>query len=287
MGMVWTRQMGEARLAVIDEGHGWWPVERALDGVPESEWRPVVRVDDRDRMFIGFNLVHITLPGASILLDTGLGEYGVSDPNKPQVVGGITLTAGLEAGLAELGSGLEDITHVLITHMHGDHIVGATKTIDGRRVPMFPKARYYVMAEEWRNSPAPNTMLREVIPAQMEALAVAGVVELLEGETEIVPGVTMIPAPGESKGHAIIRLTTPDGTVFYVGDLFHQPAEFEHLDWIPRYRDRELLVGTRRRLMPQLAAPNTWIIVAHHEFPAIGRAEPAGESYRWIPMPLS
>jgi glyoxylase-like metal-dependent hydrolase (beta-lactamase superfamily II) len=122
-----------------------------------------------------------------------------------------------------------DITHVLISHMHADHVAGATRVAGVRRVPSFPNARYYVMENEWRHALEPWNPLPDLIEAQMVSLSDAGVVTLVRDEQEVAPGVTLIPAPGESPGHAIVRLLTDDAVVYYLGDLFHHPAEFLHL----------------------------------------------------------
>lgn len=285
---VWTRQFGRARVSVISEGTGWWPLERGLEGVPVDQVRELAEVNDQNQMLIGFNLVHVALPRTSILLDTGFGEYDPTDPVKPLVsVRNLRLTGGVEAGLRAIGVSPEAITHVLITHMHGDHIVGATRVTGGERVPTYPNARYYVMRDEWESAPAWH-QLAEAIQPQKDALLRAGAVELVDGEREIVPGVTFLPAPGESPGHAIVRIDTGEGNLYYLGDLYHQPAEFLHLDWIPRYRDRAALVSARRTLTPRFAAERAWLIPSHHAFPAIGRVEPredAGNlpSFRWLP----
>lgn len=284
MDIVWSRQFGQARVAVICEGTGWWPVERALEDVPEELWRPWVETDGENRVRNDFNLVHVTLPGASILLDTGFGEYDPTDPRTPVVrAENIRLTAGLDAGLASLGVRREDITHVLITHMHGDHVAGAIRTVDGRRVPAFPRARYYVAEAEWRSAPEWHQFAPAIAPPK-DVLLAAGVVELVHGEREIVAGVRFIPAPGESPGFAIVRVATGDGLVYYVGELFRNAGEFMHPDWVPRYRDRETLIATRRRWLPQFAAEKAWLIMSHYKFPAIGQVEATDAGYRWIPL---
>lgn len=281
---VWTRQFGASRVAVINEGYGRWPLERGLDGVAPSEWGTLVEADEENHIRLDFNVVHIALPGASILLDTGFGENDPTIPGRPLVgVRDIRITSTIEAGLAALGVAPANITHVLISHMHGDHILGATQTVDGRLVPTYPRARYYVMGDEWRAAPE-HHQRADLINPRKEALAAAGVVELVEGEREIAPSVTFIPAPGESPGHAIVRLATDEGIVYYLGDLFHQPAEFQRLDWMPRFRDRAALLASRQRLLPRFVAEQALLIIAHMRFPAVGRAERAGEAYRWVPL---
>jgi glyoxylase-like metal-dependent hydrolase (beta-lactamase superfamily II) len=281
MNHVWQRQFGPAQVAVISEATGWWPVERALVDVSEAVWRREIPTNAQDQLEIGFNLVHVALPNASILIDTGFGEYDPTDRANPIVsVRDVRLTDGLDRALAVLGVKREDITHVLITHMHGDHILGATQVVGGKRVPAFPSARYLILEAEWAAAPEFHQNAA-AINAQKETLLSSNAVDLLSSEHEVVPGVRLIPAPGESPGHAIVRIASGDEVVYAIGDLFHYPAEFTHLDWIPRFRDRASLVATRERLMPRFVEEDAWLIPAHHLFPAIGKVERSVASYRW------
>jgi glyoxylase-like metal-dependent hydrolase (beta-lactamase superfamily II) len=272
---------GQAHVSIISEATGWWPIERAIVDVPEAAWRPEIPTNTENQLQIGFNLVHVAMPGASILVDTGFGEYDPTDGADPIVsVRGVQQTDGLDAALASLGVRREDVTHVLITHMHGDHILGATRHIGGRRVPTFPNARYVVMAAEWNAAPEFHQNAR-AIDAQKETLLAARVVDLVAGEIEVVSDVQFSPAPGESPGHAIVRVASGGQTVYCIGDLFHYPAEFSHFDWIPLYRDRATLVATREHLVHRFAEENAWLIPAHHLFPAIGKVERTANGYRW------
>jgi glyoxylase-like metal-dependent hydrolase (beta-lactamase superfamily II) len=284
MKHVWSQLFGGARISVISEATGWWPIERAVVDVPEAAWRPEIPTNAETQLQIGFNLVHLALPGASILVDTGFGEYDPTDRTDPIVsVRDVQMTDGLDVALTSLGVRREEITHVLITHMHGDHILGATRHVREQRAPSFPNARYVVTEAEWNAAPEFHQNAR-AINAQKEALRVAQVVDLSTSETEIVPGVRFIPAPGESPGHAIVRVASGNQIVYCIGDLFHYPAEFSHFDWIPLYRDRATLVATRERLVPRFTEENAWLIPAHHLFPAIGRVERTSSGYQWYAL---
>jgi glyoxylase-like metal-dependent hydrolase (beta-lactamase superfamily II) len=274
MNYVRTFSFDRTEVTVLTEGVGAIPMAWILDGVPSKEWRQVVQTDVEGHLLIDFNLMHIARPDASILVDTGFGDYGPTDPM-------VELSPGATAGLAKRGIRPDDITHVLISHMHSDHVTGATKSTDGKRVPAFPNARYYVMQDEWESAPEP-WQPAEAVTLQKEALGRAGVVELVRGEQEIVPGITYIPAPGESPGHAIVRVAAGGGVLYYLGDLFHIPAEFSHPEWGPPQRNRELLSETRQRLLRRFAAEDAWLITTHLRFPGIGKVEPSGEGFRWV-----
>jgi glyoxylase-like metal-dependent hydrolase (beta-lactamase superfamily II) len=281
MSHTWSRAFGDIHVSVISEATGWWPIERAIVDVPETVWRREIPTNAEDQLEIGFNLAHVALPGASILIDTGFGDYDPTDRENPIVsVRDVRMTDGLDLALESLDIQRGDVTHVLISHMHGDHILGATRLIDGHRVPAFPNARYLIMEAEWHVAPEfhQNTA---AIDAQKDALLTAGVIELVQGEREVVPGLRFIPAPGESPGHAVVRIDSGRDVVYYIGDLFHYPAEFSHFDWIPRFRDRATLVSTREHLMPRFVEENAWLIPSHHLFPAIGKVERVANRYHW------
>ena len=278
---VWVHQFGTARVSVISEATGCWPRDRAIEGVPENLWRSEVDVTADDCLEIGFNLMHVSLPGASILIDTGFGQYDPTDPSNPLVsVKNMQMSPGAAAGLARIGIHPEEITDVLITHMHGDHILGATNLVGERRVPAYPNARYHVMEAEWAEAPAFHQNAA-AINAQKEALQSAGVVELAAGDRDIRPGVAFLFAPGESAGHAIVRIAAEVGVIYNVGDLFHYPAEFHHLDWRPRFRDQRVLQRTRETYLPRFVAEAAWIFPAHHRFPNVGKVEARVDGYRW------
>ena len=281
---IWTQQFGPARISVINEANAAWPMNRAIEGIPEDVWRAEIPTIDEEYMAIDFNLMHVALPDASILIDTGFGEYDPTDTRNPLVsVRNMRMTGTAEKALAALGVEPEEITHVLITHMHGDHILGATRAAGGGRVPTYPNARYFIMEAEWQEAPAFHQNA-EAINAQKAALAEAGVVELTSGDREIVPGVSFLFAPGELAGHAIVRIEAGDAVVYNLGDLFHYPAEFRHNDWRPRYRDLSALVASRQKYLPRFLAEDAWLIPAHHQFPAIGKVVAEGTGYRWSEM---
>lgn len=279
---IWTHDFGSVRIAVINEATGAWPMERAIEGVPEDLWRAEIPVIDANFMAIDFNLMYVSLPGAKVLIDTGFGEYDPRDTRNPLVsVRNMHLTASADAALAALGTRPEEITHVLITHMHGDHILGATRTVEGKRVPTYPSARYYVMEAEWAEAPAFHQNA-DAINAQKTALLAADIVTLTPGDREIIPGIDFQFAPGESAGHAIVRIQAGKEVIYNLGDLFHYPAEFRHLDWRPRYRDVASLVASRQKYLPRFLAEDAWLVPAHHRFPAVGKVAAEGNGYRWI-----
>jgi glyoxylase-like metal-dependent hydrolase (beta-lactamase superfamily II) len=276
-----SRRFGDITVTVIDEGSGLY--HHSLD-VPESEWRPALPdVDERGMARFGQNVVHIRAGEASILVDAGLDDPGSAwDRKAAEENEAWERSPGLVAGLAAIGVRPQDITHVLITHAHFDHIVGAAAEQNGRYVARYPNARYLLGRAEWEGNPQLEE-LESDIALRLASVDRLGQLDLVDGDLEIAPGVTMIHAPGESPGHSIIRVSSDDETCFVLGDIFHQPAEVEHLDWGPPWADMPTLHATRERIVADALSSSATLVFAHALFPPWGRIVPANGGYRWQP----
>jgi glyoxylase-like metal-dependent hydrolase (beta-lactamase superfamily II) len=117
--------------------------------------------------------------------------------------------------------------------------------------------------------------------SRMELIDQLGLLMCVDGEREVVPGVTIVPAPGESPGHQVVRLESA-GEVYYVlGDIVHHACEVEHPAWRPPHGDPEALMATRERVFSNVAREEALLVTAHEPFPPWGRIVPTDEGYRW------
>jgi glyoxylase-like metal-dependent hydrolase (beta-lactamase superfamily II) len=261
-----TRQFGDATVSLISDGSGRSVIVKSLE-VPEAEWRAAVpEADAEGEITVGYNVALVRLGDARVLIDLGFDDPG---PESPWKEPRHRRSPRVEAGLRRLGVAPEDVTHVLITHAHGDHVAGAV--VDGR--PRFPRARHYINRLDW--DPA-------ALATHMGAVARAGLVELTDGDVEVVPGVTLVHAPGESPGHAIVRVDSGGERFYFLGDLFHHPCEVEHLDWVSRGRDRAAMEASRRRLIAEAVPSDAALVFSHRPWPAWGRIVAEGGGYRWV-----
>jgi glyoxylase-like metal-dependent hydrolase (beta-lactamase superfamily II) len=274
-----SRRFGDATVTIISDGYIHGKVALPL---PEAEWRSAIpEADAEGHISYGLNFLHIQIGDASIVVDPS----GLDDPTSGMVEGFAELypehmlTPGLEAGLASIGVTLDDITHVLITHGHSDHFRGMITERNGQQVPRFPNARYAVGAGDWDESTKakpenPRTLCYGTVEK-------AGLLETVATEREVAPGVTMIPAPGESPGHTLIRVDSGGDRFYYLGDLFHYAAEVEHLDWQDPGRDPVAMRVSRQRLLDEVADTNAVLLYTHSPFPGWGRIVSTAKGYRW------
>ena len=271
-----SRTVGRATVSAISDGSGRSTIMQALN-VPREEWRREVEVDDQDEIILGYNVAHVRLGAASILIDLGFDDPG---PESQWRAPRHQRSPGVVAGLATLGVMPEAITHVLITHAHGDHIAGGAVERDGAWVPRYPNATYFIGRADWEGNPArdePNALLTR----NLGPVAAAGQLELVDAERTVAPGITMIAAPGESPGHCIVRVVSDGATFYFLGDLFHHPCEVPHRDWVAAGRDGAALIPSRAALLAVAPAADALLMTTHMPFPGFGHIRETTEGLVW------
>lgn len=275
-----TRALGKATVTVVSEGTLRW--DPRFPG-SESERRAAMPdADEEGRVWLGLNVVIVQLSGATIVIDPGL-----DDPDsdwqraRPKVWPDfpVTRTAGLAAALDQLGIAPESVTDVVITHPHGDHYAGITFDRDGELNARFPRARHFIGRADWEGNPHRGEPESDTV--RLELAERLGLLNLVDDQLEIRPGVTIYSAPGESPGHVIVRVESDRQVLYVVGDLFHHAAEVEHGEWAPPHADHMPLMASRGRWYKQIAGEEATVVTAHERFPPWGRITLANGGYRW------
>jgi glyoxylase-like metal-dependent hydrolase (beta-lactamase superfamily II) len=232
---------------------------------------------------IQVNTLLVRAAGELILIDTGAGSL-------------LGPTTGLLIeNLRRAGAAPEQVTQVVLTHLHPDHLGGALDAM-GRRA--FPRAELLMHRAErdfW--TAAEPDFSRSTAPKEIRQLAVStarrllGVFEdnltLLEGDKPLIaPGVTAHLARGHSPGHLIVAIESGDQRMMYLADLVHHHAIIlPHPGWhVALDTDRELGAKARTELFGRLAADRTLVGGAHLPFPALGHLRRSGDGYQWAPI---
>jgi glyoxylase-like metal-dependent hydrolase (beta-lactamase superfamily II) len=278
-----SRRIGEATVTIIRDGtFGAVPLVPWLQ-VPEAQARQVLpQANARGEVAFDLNAAHVRLGNASILIDPGWGELDSATYPTTYYLGELQArrSPGVAAGLAAIGIQPEQITHVILTHTDEDHFLGVTVERDGRPVVRYPRARHLLMRHGWdanpeRAKPDSDTAIR------LGALERQGLLDLVDDNHEVVPGVTMLHTPGESPNHSIVRVQSAGQTFYYLGDLIHHGFEIEHPDWFFEWHDRDAIRASRERFFAEPALSQAVLVYTHGDFPAWGRVVPTAAGYRW------
>jgi glyoxylase-like metal-dependent hydrolase (beta-lactamase superfamily II) len=261
------RRFGDVATAVISVGTFQMtprPYGRGPDPYPSTE------LDASGRRTAGLTTLYVESGGTRVVIDPGHWE---ADPES--MLEELAPTPGLDAALAHLGVEAGSIDVVVVTHGHFDHCTGV---LDGARL-RFPNATHLLRAEDWDPDGGLGADWQAELRRFMEPVDAAGRLELVEApEHPVCDGVTLIHAPGETPGHAIVRIGGGGEVLLHLADLVHLPGEAQRIDWAAGLHERDLdgMVAARRRFLADAAAPGTVALFAHGVFPAWGTVYEAG-----------
>jgi glyoxylase-like metal-dependent hydrolase (beta-lactamase superfamily II) len=248
--------------------------------VPEATWRPLyAELFDQPSILPSLS-VYVESRGVRVLVDANDYRATVT-PESSYALTDYTPPPPLPAQLAALGAQPEDIDHVVITHAHWDHYAGVTTPTENGPTPTFPKARAYLGAADWRDDEIQQA-LQEETSLEARTLGVLwkhGALQLVEAPTQLVDGVTILPAPGETPGHQVVLVESEGSALYIIGDLLHHAIELTHPDWMVSWADAETMRETRRWLLRDALARNAALIAAH--IATAGRLERDGDGLRW------
>jgi len=233
----------------------------AFGQVPRTEWETQIKPDRRNRVRFAMNSMVIKTPNANILVDTGAGNKRTDQLKESHHINGNKLIRNLK----EVGLNARDIDIVVLTHLHFDHSGGCTKlNRSGDAVPIYPKARHIVQEKCWIEAVSPNERFQSVFHQDdFMPLEENGLIELVDGDSEIAPGVTLKVADGPSKGHQMVLVDMGSERVVFASDLIptshHLQANFiAAADEFPN----ETLV--QKKELIDMAMREGWIIVFGH-----------------------
>lgn len=201
--------------------------------------------------------------GRKILIDTGNG--GKNDEKFRSIYKIETPGSGLLRALAGAGVGAEEITDVVLTHLHFDHAGGATERAGEEVRPAFPRAVYHVQREHWDAAHAPTERDRaSFLPDDFDPLERGGVIQFTEGDGEILPGVRVEVVHGHTAAMQCPVISDGNTTLFYCADLVPMSAHVP-LPWIMGYDLRPLVTLEEKRRLMARALEEEWILFFEHD----------------------
>ena len=267
-------KVGNIEVAVVSDGYIKLDAGAVMGLIPRVMWEPILgpeNIDHEHRMRLGLNCMVVRSGDDVLVVDTGMGNKltgAVRERSFPGEYGTLL------DGLASLGLSAADVTAVANTHLHADHC-GWNTVInpDGELAPTFPNARYYIQAGEYEVARHPNERTRGTYFADnFEPLEASGQLNLVEGETEIIPGVMFWPTPGHTADHASIAMTSAGQTAIYTGDLVHHAVQVERPAWIAAFDVLPLIsLESKKKLAERALRENALLICVHNPFPGVGR----------------
>jgi methylmalonyl-CoA epimerase len=200
--------------------------------VPKPLWAKKTAADEKNRILLAMRPL-VVRGVRTMLIDAGLGD---KEDRKFHDIYGVDRSRNLDHTLAEAGLTREDIDIVLATHLHFDHAGGFTTRDAGGRVrPAFPRAQYVVRRGEWDDARQANERTRaSYLTDNFLPLADAGVLQLVDDDQTIMPGVRVRRTGGHTMHHQIAIIESGGQTAAFAADLLPTTAHLPD-PWIMGY----------------------------------------------------
>jgi methylmalonyl-CoA epimerase len=216
------RMLGDLELISLYDGFFRLDGGSMFGVVPKALWEKKAPPDNRNRIPLGMRPL-IVKGAKTMIIDAGLGD---KESEKFHDLYGVDRARHLDHALAESGLDASDIDIVLATHLHFDHAGGFTvRDPDGRIRPRFPRARYVVRRGEWEDATHPHERNRaSYLVDNFMPLAEAGVLDLVDDDQAIMPGVTVQRTGGHTQHHQIVWLESAGERAVYAADLMPTTA---------------------------------------------------------------
>lgn len=258
-------QIGEMRLYLINDGDTLADPGGAFGLVPRALWQRYLQPTENHLVPMMEMCVLVQHGDNNIVIDTGMGrrmtekQLGIWHLTRPN---GDLLDA-----LARLALQPEDITHVIDTHLHFDHCAGNTRFNEaGEIVPTFPNAEYIVQRREYQDASQPNERTAATyLSDNWQVLMDNGQMRLLDGDTEILPGIWGIVTPGHTPGHMSVRFEAEGQHAAFLCDLASYAVHFERLGWMTAYDVEPLRTLETKRQWQHWALETDAILIFPHD----------------------
>lgn len=271
--------LGEAKLTVVSDGHMSMPTSGLGVNADPAEVKAFLEAQflSPDINYSHTNHLIIEIGEAKVLIDAGSGGRFLETSGR------------LWENMDAAGLDASEITHVIITHAHPDHIWGVRDDFDEA---VIPDAEYFIGAAEhayWMQDDLVNKVAPEAqqfVLGAVNSINVDGAEwQLLGNDQEIVPGVRVIDTPGHTPGHLAVVVESGGHQLIALGDaMSHAWTNFAHPEWYNEFdADGDMTVATRKRLLDMAAADRMAVIGYHFPFPGVGHVAREGEAYRFVP----
>jgi glyoxylase-like metal-dependent hydrolase (beta-lactamase superfamily II) len=240
--------------------------------VPKVLWSKNNPPDEKNRIPMEARALLLKSPDRNVVIDTGNGgdfvlKYGEKlGPKFSEMYNIIDSGPSLQKSLAAAGVGLDDVTDVILTHLHFDHAGGATIARNGKLTATFPKASYYVQNRNLETAKAPN--LREkasYYPANFEPLLSENKLNLLNGDIEhLLPMISVYVSNGHTQGQQIVKVSDGVNSLLYCGDVVPTSSHVKTA-WLMGYDLHPLLLMEEKIKFLTQAARENWYLFFEHD----------------------
>jgi glyoxylase-like metal-dependent hydrolase (beta-lactamase superfamily II) len=251
--------IGDFELTALSDGTYYLDGGAFFGIVPKVLWSKRMPADEQNRVPTALNAVLVRTEEKHVLIETGAGN---KLPDKMVQIYG--QPAKLMQALSAAGVSAEDIDIVINTHLHFDHCGWNTLRRGDTLVPTFPNAKYYVQEGEWKHAHQGQRDTVSYLHENYDPLVESGRMQLLRGNQEIVPGISVEVFPGHTRDMQAVVVRGGGKTACYISDLIPTSAHIE-VNWVMGFDLYPLETIESRKRYYARAIPENWLTMFTHD----------------------
>ncbi len=253
--------LGDFELTILSDGNYWADGGAMFGIIPRVMWEKRISPDERNTIAMGTNSLLIRTGRHNVLVDTGIGSKLNEKMQSIHRNQALLLKSFEAAGVSP-----DEIDIVINTHLHFDHC-GWNTYYDqhGKPVPTFPRATYYVQKGEMEHAHEQHERDRvSYMTNNYDPLLASGQMKLLEGDTEIVPGISVKVYPGHTRDLQAVMIHSNGKVASYPSDLL---CDAKHLDpvWVLGFDLYPLETIANKHRFYEHAIPQDWLVIFTHD----------------------
>ena len=270
--------VGDFKITYLNDGGGYITPTAMFPASSDAGWEKYGRLMDDGRLVISIGGFLIETGDHKIVMDLGFGPQTVEFPGFGPFIGGKFMES-----LAKTGVAREEVTAVIYTHLHLDHVGWTSIEVDGKRELTFPNAKHMCTQADW------DFWMQDESGMGPHPDAVVGplkdVISFIEAGYSPAAGMTVLDTPGHTPGHISLHIEAGDQEVFMIVDLLHNEAQFYEADWFVAFDiDPAAAKVTRESMYARLDRPNVIVADGHFADAVFGKVAQNDGAWVWTPL---
>ena len=251
------------KIKIIESGSFKLDGGAMMGSVPKILWEKTNPCDELNRIDLSMRCLLLDNGKDVILIESGIGNKNNEKFMKIFCVEQSSFP--LKDKLKKHGYELEDITHVILTHLHFDHAGGATYFDGKENIPTFPNANYIISKSNWDTAinPSPKDKASYLIENFMP-IQKFNQLTLIEDDCEIMDTISGLSFYGHTTGQQLIKITVSNDSLIFCSDLIPLKSHLK-LPWIMGYDLNAMKTLEEKTFFLSQAAKENWLLFFYHD----------------------